>query len=155
MTYDLRAEAQRLIEELHEPDPGVIADKLRGEIPSSAYDEVLAVTLRSYVREQIRARRRSPAKVLEPTTSLMQASPKWRMVRDLLDDSYSVDGEWKRLGDFTPDDCEWVASDYFDRAARNEVWGKKFQRLRSELRKRRKGHVADLPRELVEEVMAE
>jgi hypothetical protein len=61
--------------------------------------------------------------------------------------------QWKRLGDCTAAEVEFIADQYRERAARNSTFADRYDRLRGEMAKAGAVTVGDLDDGLVEDVM--
>lgn len=118
----VRAHARRIVAEYTDPDPHDLGAVLLAEVGDDEKNALLRFAAADVLREAIRmerARTRTP----RPGRSWKESVTP----HDLLAQSFCVDGVWKRLGDCTRQDCQWLATAYRQREAQNRAHAEEFE----------------------------
>lgn len=114
-----------------ERDPRVIARRLVTRIPEEQLREVLADCLSDRVRIEMTRHRMQAFGSSEPKAG----TSRWRRHRlGLLDVGMCVNGEWKALGDCTPDDLDSLADEHGERAQQELALERRYRDLAARMR---------------------
>lgn len=132
-----------------ETDPRVVADLVVRELDPRELAALVKALLPARVRREIHVQR--------------SQSPRWaRAAEDHASGGLDVlrglwvgaDGEWKRLGDFTLEDCGYQRKQYKSRTEEMQTWLDRFTALEARLSQSRRRKVASLGRTVVEEILS-
>lgn len=146
---DLRARIRAILDDTGEADPGVVADKVIGDLSSRELRPALAQTMRALVREVMRAERLTTPQAAE-NVSPGQGRSRARAVAEawrahLRDRVFVGDGTWRLLGDCSPQDVLFLVADRRQKAAELAEAAQRYQRLHDAMDRHGAGRVADLP----------
>lgn len=148
----VRSLIRAAMERIEDPDPHVIAKVVAEELTPEDLEALAVPLLVVAVRQQIHSDRKQAfhAPVGAPT------SAKWNRAQEsaesgalrALRTQWHVDGAWMRLADMRKTHLEWVRDDYLRRAAENDAWASRFDRLAKKAGKRT---VAELSHAVIED----
>lgn len=167
-SFDLRALVVQTINDLDDPDPGVIAEKVLSSIPRQHLEYALRQTLRGYVRNVMTS----------PTTRLGPAAPsappedrqKRRVVSSrsakrqnikeafeqrLRDPIHVGDSCWKYLQDCTHADLVFAAEERRQKASQNLHWAAKFDERAKAVKDHGVATFGDLPRDVQRQLLSD
>lgn len=146
--FDLTGMIRQILEETDLSEPADIARELVTRIPPEALRVTLETVLPAYVRNRIAAERAvttpANAKRLMVRSSKVGGVQEWW--RRALDDRVSVHGDYKRLGDCTRLDLQFLAENLREKAEALTSKAKRYEALRDRLpADRPEAKVSDLP----------
>lgn len=138
------------------PDPHDIATKVLELIPVGLERDLLARLLPQYCRKVTtgprKARKYRLARATRSTDGMMTG--KWALVREeILNDPFSVDGQWVVFGDLTQDNLAWLVADRKEGAADLTAEATRLSNLLSLMKREKVATVRNLPFDLIEKVM--
>lgn len=146
---NLRARIRAILDDTSETDPGVVADRVSGDLTDGEVRPALAETMRALVRDVIREDRRlADAATEQPTPG--QGRSRARAVAEawrahLRDRVFVGDGVWRLLGDCSPEDVAFLVSDRRRQAAELVAKAARYEGLRAAMVEHAVARVADLP----------
>lgn len=146
--FDLTGVIRQILEETDLSDPTAITRELITRIPPEALRDVLETVMPAYVRNRISAERAvtSPAaarRMMVRSSKVGGINEWWRRA---LDDRVAVRGDYKRLGDCTRRDLDYLAENLRERAEAMTRKAQRYEALRDKLpADRPETIVSDLP----------
>jgi hypothetical protein len=132
--FDLNATIRDALERWKEPDPHVVARRLLAKIPPGERDRLVLHGLTERVTLMVRVERQSGG------NTPRQGRSRWQRFAQRV----NVAGEWKRLGDCTAEDVDWLAADRAEESARLAAVAQQFRMLAAQMRAAGVATVADL-----------
>ena len=146
---NLRGRIRAILTDTGEADPGVVADKVVGELTSRELRPALGETMRSLVREVMRQDREvvgaSTAEQVTPGQGRSRARAVAEAWRAHLRDRVFVGDAWRLLGDCSPEDVLFLVDDRRRKAAELAAAAGRYVALHDAMLRAGVARVADLP----------
>lgn len=131
-------------EETDADDPSEIADLVLERIPDSELRDAFRPVLRSYVVSRLASfRSKVRAVAQEPP-----ASARWdgasSVYLQFLRNRVAVSGQWRKMGECTAEDADWLASERMNLAKATATEARRFQMLAKAVRTKNVKTIGDL-----------
>jgi hypothetical protein len=160
--FDIRLAVRGVINETDLESPEEIAAKVAEQVPPRQLRSVLSLVLRDFVRVELGRSRRGAEQDVAASVHLSQHEPTEQQpppphvpsakraaiveyAQRWLRQRVSVADEWKMVGDCTAADCEAIADEREQNAARNAAAALLWRARAELLRQHKAARLADLP----------